>query len=186
MSQISWAPLVKISFLTKHRNVPTFSSECENSFVVSNSAHTSFCTAKLERSTAGTRRKNIFWLEGDVLKWFIHRVCRIQTHEWRSHTWKLHSGALLSDKRCWWPTGCPIKSSLKAKFVHFATFWGTDLMSALFLHGIREQIKKGRYSYLLGERHNLWVSECRRSIQLWREEASAKAYWVMLDVVQGC
>ena len=38
--------------------------ECENSLLVSNSAHTSFCTVKLKHSTVGTRKLH-FWVEGD-------------------------------------------------------------------------------------------------------------------------
>lgn len=38
----------------------TFNNECESSFLVSDSAHTTFYTVRLKHSTIGTRRKAHF------------------------------------------------------------------------------------------------------------------------------
>lgn len=53
-----------IRFSVSAENTDTFSSECENSLIVSCSAHASFYTVRLKPSTGGTRGETQFRVEG--------------------------------------------------------------------------------------------------------------------------
>ena len=62
--------------ISQHREKSSPADECENSFQVSNAAHTSLYTVKLKYSTERNKKKTYFCLEGDF-KTFLKNIRRL-------------------------------------------------------------------------------------------------------------